>query len=144
MTATNQTNHSPRFWVGVVSESHVARGVEGGFCQVCHGKSAPLKRMKKGDYLLYYSPKTDLYDGEKLQAFTAAGKMIDDNVYSFEMSPDFIPYRRDVMYYQPVQSCSIDIARQHPKWKEYASQLRYGLFEVSKDFYLHIFNHMKL
>lgn len=100
--------------------------------------------MKKGDYLLYYSPKTDLYDGEKLQAFTAAGKMTDDNVYSFEMSPDFIPYRRNVMYYQPVQSCSIDIARQHPEWKEYASQLRYGLFEVSKDFYLHIFNHMKV
>lgn len=47
MTVINQTNHSPRFWVGVVSESHVVRGVEGGFCQVCHGKSAPPKTHEK-------------------------------------------------------------------------------------------------
>lgn len=144
MTAPSNTHDSPRFWVGVVSASHVAIGVEGGFCQVCHGKSAPLKRMKQGDYLLYYSPKTDFHDGKKLQAFTAAGKMLDDHIYSFEMNPDFIPYRRDVMYYQPVQCCSIDIARQHPDWQSYVGQLRYGLFEVSKDFYLYIFNHMKI
>lgn len=37
-----------RFWIGVVSKEHVLRGVEGGFCQVCHGKKAPLNRMKKG------------------------------------------------------------------------------------------------
>ena len=37
-----------RFWIGVVSKEHVPRGVEGGFCQVCHGKKAPLNRMKKG------------------------------------------------------------------------------------------------
>lgn len=36
-----------KFWVGVVSENHVKRGVTGGFCQVCHGKGGPLKRMKK-------------------------------------------------------------------------------------------------
>jgi len=46
-----------KFWIGVVSKEHVLRGVEGGFCQVCHGKKGPLNRMKKGDYLLYYSPK---------------------------------------------------------------------------------------
>ena len=49
-----------RFWIGVVSKEHVLRGVEGGFCQVCHGKKVPLNRMKKGDYLLYYSPKYQL------------------------------------------------------------------------------------
>ena len=42
----------PRYWVGVVSKNHVLRGVEGNFCQVCHGKGGPLNRMKKGDYLL--------------------------------------------------------------------------------------------
>lgn len=51
-----------RFWIGVVSKEHVLRGVEGGFCQVCHGKKAPLNRMKKGDYLLYYSPKYQMND----------------------------------------------------------------------------------
>lgn len=34
-----------KFWIGVVSENHVKRGVEGEFCQVCHGKGGPLKRM---------------------------------------------------------------------------------------------------
>ena len=36
-----------KFWIGVVSKEHVLRGVEGGFCQVCHGKKRPLNRMKK-------------------------------------------------------------------------------------------------
>ena len=77
-----------KFWVGVVSENHVKRGVDGGFCQVCHGKGGPLRRMKKGDYLLYYSPKIALDSNQKPQAFTAAGKMKDDRVYQFEMAPD--------------------------------------------------------
>ena len=71
-----------RFWIGVVSKEHVLRGVEGGFCQVCHGKKAPLNRMKKGDYLLYYSPKYQLNGQEKLQAFTAIGKILDDTALS--------------------------------------------------------------
>ena len=118
-----------KFWVGVVSENHVKRGVTGGFCQVCHGKGGPLKRMKKGDYLLYYSPKVDLDSDQKLQAFTAVGK---------------IPFRRDVEYYKSVRPCPIGTARQHPDWKTYASQLRYGHFEVSRDFFMYVFNSMKL
>ncbi|BBD22030.1 EVE domain protein [Streptococcus constellatus subsp. constellatus SK53] len=110
-----------KFWVGVVSENHVKRGVTGGFCQVCHGKGGPLKRMKKGDYLLYYSPKIDLDSDQKLQAFTAVGKMTGDEVYQFEMAPDFIPFRRDVEYYKSVRPCPIGTARQHPDWKNYAS-----------------------
>ena len=101
-----------KFWVGVVSENHVKRGVTGGFCQVCHGKGGPLKRMKKGDYLLYYSPKVDLDSDQKLQAFTAVGKMTGDEVYQFEMTPDFIPFRRDVEYYKSVRPCPIGTARQ--------------------------------
>ena len=46
-----------KYWIGTVSQEHVLRGVAGGFCQVCHGKAAPLNRMKRGDWLLYYSPK---------------------------------------------------------------------------------------
>lgn len=133
-----------KFWIGVVSENHVKRGVEGEFCQVCHGKGGPLKRMQKGDYLLYYSPKVALGSNQKLQAFTAVGKMRDDRIYQFEMTPDFVPFRRDVEFYQPVRSCPIGVARQHLEWKTYASQLRYGHFEISKDFFLYIFEYMKL
>ena len=50
MTVPHQ--NLPRYWVAVVSANHVAVGVAEGFCQACHGKAAPLKRMKQGDYLL--------------------------------------------------------------------------------------------
>lgn len=132
-----------RFWIGVVSKEHVLRGVEGGFCQVCHGKKAPLNRMKKGDYLLYYSPKYQLNGQEKLQAFTAVGKILDDTAYQVEMFEDFFPFRRDVSYYQPVKDCPIEQVRPHPEWRQYASQPRYGHFEVSKEFFLYVFEQMK-
>ncbi len=70
----NVTKH----WVGVVSRDHVMIGVEGGFCQVNHGKEAPLRRMAKGDHMLYYSPRERIKDGEIIQAFTAVGTIIDD------------------------------------------------------------------
>jgi len=133
-----------RFWIGVVSKEHVLRGVEGGFCQLCHGKKAPLNRMKKGDYLLYYSPKYQMNDQEKLQNFTAVGKILDDTAYQVEMFEDFFPFRRDVSYYQPVIDCPIEQVRQHPQWRQYVSQLRYGHFEVSKDFFLYVFDQMKV
>ena len=55
--------------------------------------------MKKGDYLLYYSPKYQMADQEKLQAFTAVGKIVDDAAYQVEMFEDFFPFRRNVSYY---------------------------------------------
>ena len=36
-----------------------------------HGKQAPLKRIKAGDGLIYYSPREAYPDGAPLQAFTA-------------------------------------------------------------------------
>ncbi len=87
-----------KYFVAVVSLEHVIKGVEGGFAQAGHGKSAPLKKMKKGDWLIYYSPKISMQGDEKCQRFTAIGEMKDDKIYQFEMSKDFIPNRRDVDY----------------------------------------------
>ncbi|MCW3058629.1 MAG: hypothetical protein JWQ02_450 [Capsulimonas sp.] len=89
---------SARYWIGVVSRSHVERGVEGGFAQLCHGKAAPLRQMSVGDWLVYYSPKTDMPDGAPLQAFTAIGQVVGEETYEFAMSPDFVPFRRDIAY----------------------------------------------
>ncbi len=85
-----------KYFIGVVSLSHVSRGVAGGFAQVAHGKAAPLKRMSKGDWLIYYSPKTDMSDGEPLQQFTAIGQVVGESVYEHRMSDDFVPSRIDV------------------------------------------------
>ncbi|MDI4649675.1 EVE domain-containing protein [Cohnella hashimotonis] len=88
----------PRYWIGVVSASHVERGVQGGFAQMCHGKSAPLRRMQPGDWLVYYSPRTEMGGGQPLQAFTAIGRVADDRVYEHAMSATFVPFRRNIAY----------------------------------------------
>lgn len=72
-----------KFWVASISKEHTLRGVNGNFIQVCHGKQAPLKRMKKGDYILVYSSKITMSGNEKHQKFTAIGKVIDDEIYQF-------------------------------------------------------------
>ena len=85
-------------WVGVVSRSHIQIGGRSGFIQLNHGKKSALQRLKAGDRLALYSPKTDYPDGEPLQAFTALGVVSTGEVYQAEMSPDFKPFRVDVRF----------------------------------------------
>lgn len=85
-----------RYWIGVASQEHVARGVAGGFCQLCHGKAQPLRRMQRGDWIVYYSPKVLFGGDESCQQFTAIGRVVGDEVYAFEMAPGFVPFRRDI------------------------------------------------
>jgi EVE domain len=87
-----------RYWIGVASKDHVARGVGGGFCQLCHGKAAPLKRMQPGDWIVYYSPKITFEGSEACQEFTAIGEVVGETVYSFEMASGFVPFRRDIRF----------------------------------------------
>jgi len=91
----NEAHH----WVIVASKDHVQNGVRSGIAQANHGKAAPLKRMQIGDGVLYYSPKVEFSGSEKLQAFTAIGKVKDEAVYQFDMGGGFIPYRRIVEYF---------------------------------------------
>jgi hypothetical protein len=87
-----------KFWIGVVSKSHVDIGVAGGFTQLNHGKAAPLERMARGDGFAFYSPRTDYPDGEVLQAFTAIGRIRDGVVYQADMGEGFRPFRVAVDY----------------------------------------------
>lgn len=87
-----------QFWVGVVSHEHVRRGVEGGFIQLNHGNKAPLQRLRGGDGLVMYSPRTSYPDGQPLQRFTAIGSVVTGDVYQVEVSEDFKPYRVDVAF----------------------------------------------
>ncbi|WP_406795531.1 MULTISPECIES: EVE domain-containing protein [Brevibacillus] len=135
------TIQKSRYWIGVVSASHVNRGVLGGFAQLCHGKSAPLRRMSPGDWLIYYSPRTDLSKGEVLQAFTAIGQVADDKIYEYPMSESFVPYRRNVRYI-PCREVKIaalldqlTFTRGNRNW---GYQFRYGHFEVGFEDFLTI------
>jgi predicted RNA-binding protein len=86
-------------WIGVVSRSHVQSGVQGGFIQLNHGKQSAVQRLKAGDRLLMYSPRTSYPDGAPLQAFTAIGLVTTGEVYQTEVSPDFRPFRVAVQFF---------------------------------------------
>ncbi|MFB9326645.1 EVE domain-containing protein [Paenibacillus aurantiacus] len=130
-----QVEQSRRYWIGVVSASHVSRGVAGGFAQLCHGKAAPLRRMRAGDWLIYYSPRTDMRDGEPLQAFTAIGQVMDDRVYEYQMSESFIPFRRNIRYTDckatKISSLleQLSFTRGERNW---GYKFRFGHFEISE------------
>jgi predicted RNA-binding protein len=91
-----------RYWIGIASKEHVKTGVAGGFSQLCHGKAQPLKRMAVGDGLIYYSSKERFGEDALCQQFTAIGEVIGSEVYQFEMFPGFIPYRRDIRFFDAV------------------------------------------
>jgi hypothetical protein len=68
-------------WMNTVSRDHVERGVRGRFTQANHGKPHMLRKMARGDWIVFYSPKKTYPDGESLQAFTAIGQIADDEAY---------------------------------------------------------------
>jgi predicted RNA-binding protein len=103
----NPLNKPPtRYWVGVASQNHVLKGVAGGFAQLCHGKQHALKRMSKGDWIIYYSPQKIFGEKSPCQRFTAIGEVISDNIYQVEMASSFTPFRRDIRFL-PTQDCAI-------------------------------------
>lgn len=87
-----------RYWIGVASRDHVGRGAEAGFAQLCHGKERSLRRMQRGDWLIYYSPRGERAGGEPVQAFTAIGRVADDEVFQHVLSDSFAPFRRTIAY----------------------------------------------
>ena len=52
--------------------------------------------MQAGDLVIFYSPKLEYDKPEKLQCFTAIGKVADENIYQADMGGGFIPFRRNV------------------------------------------------
>jgi hypothetical protein len=124
-----------RYWVIVASKNHVMNGVRWGIAQANHGKAAPLKRMKVGDGVLYYSPKLEFEGNEKLQAFTAIGEVTGETVYQFDMGGGFVPYRRDVKYKDcvdvPIQPLvpALTFIENKTSW---GYLFRFGFFEISK------------
>jgi len=134
-----------KYWIGVASKEHVTIGVNGGFCQLCHGKASPLKRMKKGDFILYYSSKIKMSDTTPYQQFTAIGQLIDDNIYPYRMNEDFIPYRRDINFFdaRPMDIRPLierlDFISNKKRW---GYPFRYGHLSIGKKDFLTIASYM--
>ncbi len=122
-------------WLGVVHRDHVGRGVELGIAQIGHGKRGGLDRMKPGDWLVYYSPRISQKSAEPLQAFTAIGRIADDEVWQAEEG-DFKPWRRRVDYVTEAHEVPVGSLKgrlqltAQPNW---GYQLRRGLIELSSE-----------
>ena len=124
-----------RYWVNTVSRSHVQIGVAGGFTQADHGKNSRLKRLSKGDAIVFYSPRTEFQAGEPLQHFTAIGEIVDEAPYQVEMTADFHPWRRRVKFLPsaevPIHPLieQLDFIRNKKIW---GFIFRRGLFEIGE------------
>ncbi len=139
--------NTTKYWVATISKEHTQRGVSGGFIQVCHGKQAPLKRMKKGDYLLVYSSKITMEGNEKCQAFTAVGQVKDKEVYQFEMTENFKPFRRSIEFLESEEVSILPLISDLEfilNKKSWGYPFRFGFFEINENDFNLIASKMKL
>ena len=132
---TTATSLPGKCWVAVASADHVRRGVEQSIMQVCHGKAAPLRRVSLGDRVAYYSPSTAFRGADKLQAFTAYGRVMEGEPYAHDMGGGFRPYRRDVAWERarttPIRPLLSALAFTSGD-RNWGYKLRFGLFEISE------------
>jgi len=124
-----------KYWIGVVSKEHVLKGKADGILQIDHGKEAPLKKMHKGDGLIYYSPTVHIGDKTPYQQFTALGYVDDETIYQVEINKQFHPFRRSIQY-QNTHDVSIrpfiqelDCIKNKTNW---GYVFRFGLIEITK------------
>lgn len=122
-------------WIIVASADHVARGVEGGFVQACHGKDAPLRRIRTGETVIAYSPVTAFGSKQRLQAFTAIGTIREREPYRVQMSATFQASRSDVDW-RPSRPASIhplldrlELTKDKHNWGQ---AFRFGIVRIAE------------
>lgn len=128
--------YEQKFWVVTVSADHAENAKLWGIVQACHGKSEPLKRMRLGDGVVLYSPKTKFQGGAPLMAFTAIGRVAGDRPYMFDMGSGFLPWRLQVQW-QPVSGPlairplldQLELTRHQANW---GMAFRYGLTKMAR------------
>jgi hypothetical protein len=122
-------------WIAVASAEHVRKGHAQGFMQVCHGKAAPLRRLKPNDWVVYYSPTVTFGGKDKLQSFTAIGQIKENEPYQVDMGNGFCPFRRDVHWFESQEAAIMPLLNQldfTKNKKNWGYQFRFGLLEISE------------
>jgi hypothetical protein len=124
-----------RHWIAVASADHARHGKGHGMMQVCHGKGGPLRRLRAGDGVVYYSPTTAFHGKDRLQAFTSIGRAKGE-VYQADIGDGFRPFRRDVEYVEadeaPILPLLERLAFTRGK-KNWGYAFRFGLVEISRE-----------
>lgn len=136
-------------WIAVASAEHVALGRRLGFMQIGHGNDAPLKRLRAGDRVAYYSPVRVFGGKDFCQAFTAIGRVRDARVYQgvngapglagtrgHPPGGGFQPFRRDVDWFDareaPIHPLADRLSFMQGK-TNWGYAFRFGLLKVSGD-----------
>ncbi|EFC50850.1 predicted protein [Naegleria gruberi] len=144
------TTRAIKYFLIVASKDHVRKGIELSIAQACHGKVAPLKRMKAGDRVVYYSSKIKMEESGKAnscQMFTAIGTVkSDDKPYQVVMSEDFKPWRVNVEFEKNVKELSVHSVLDQLEFitnkKNWGMAFRFGFKEISESDFLVIENGM--
>src|SRR5947209_4878416 len=123
-----------RYWIAVACADHARRGKTHGIMQVCHGKGAPLRRVRQGDGVVYYSATTWMGVPDRLQSFTSIGRVKDGETYQADMGNGFRPFRRDVAYHDaretPIAPLLEQLTLTRGK-RNWAYPFRFGLVEIN-------------
>lgn len=125
-------------WIAVASADHARRGCapsDGpGYMQICHGKVAPLKRVRAGDRVVYYAPALTMGGKDRLQCFVSIGLVLQGEPYSFDMGGGFVPFRKDVQYLAAQEAFILPLV---PRFEfvespqRWGYKFRFGLFCIS-------------
>ena len=124
----------PKNWIAVACAERARRGLAGGFMQVCHGKVAPLRRMRAGDRVAYYAPTLTMGGKEPFQSFVSMGVVDATEPYAFDMGGGFVPHRRDVAYVDAHEAAILplldhfEFVENRQRW---GYKFRFGLFDIS-------------
>jgi len=92
-----------------------------------------MKRLSKGDGILYYSPRQRINEGAPIKAFTAIGRVADEAPYQIMQSEQFKPFRRKVKYFDATDAPiaplldTLSFSRGRKNW---GIVLRRGFFEI--------------
>lgn len=124
-----------KYWIAVASKEHAMWGLSGGYIQVNHGKQAPLKRIQQRDWVIVYSPKLAMEGDVKCQCFTAIGQASDEEIYQFQMTADFIPFRRNIKFYECKETSILPLINDLTfilNKKSWGFPFRFGFFEISE------------
>ncbi|WP_149303908.1 EVE domain-containing protein [Pareuzebyella sediminis] len=95
-----------KYYIIVASKDHVKKGVKEGFAQSDHGKKHHLIKLKKNDWVIYYSSKETYGVTKPFQKFTAIGQVKDEAPFQVKVSDGFEPWRRKI-HFHPAQDVDI-------------------------------------
>ncbi len=121
-------------WINTVCLDHVRTGVAGGFTQANHGASHGVRRLREGDAIAFYSPRTSLTGRTPVQQFTAYGVVVGGEPYRVRTEDDDFPPWRMRLDFRAVSAADVRPLIGHLSFirdtRRWGLPFRRGLFRI--------------